>query len=79
MVDKLIVCFFSFLKFCFLVFEVLQRDEQLIACSDLIEFDSYKENTIEGNLSLTIQLTRSFNFNHQSNEDLQKRQRKAQS
>lgn len=62
-----------------MVFEVLQRDEQLIACSDLIEFDSYKENTIEGNLSLTIQLTRSFNFNHQSNEDLQKRQRKAQS
>jgi hypothetical protein len=60
-------------------FKALKSEDQLLASSDLIEFEWYKETKIEGIISITIQLTRHFDIFNETNEDLQKRRRKAQS
>ncbi|CAF3693237.1 unnamed protein product [Adineta steineri] len=57
---------------------ILKSEDQLLASSDLIELEWYKENKIEGLISITIPLTRQFNFFNETNEDLQKRRQKAQ-
>ncbi len=60
-------------------FKALKSEDQLLASSDLIEFEWYKETKIEGFISITIQLTRHFNLFNETNEDLQNRRQKAQS
>ncbi|CAF4163913.1 unnamed protein product, partial [Rotaria sp. Silwood2] len=57
---------------------VLKSEDQLLASSDLIEFEWYKETKTEGIISITISLTRYFNLFSETNDDLQKRRRKAQ-
>ncbi|CAF0858776.1 unnamed protein product [Rotaria sp. Silwood1] len=57
---------------------VLKSEDQILASSDLIEFEWYKETKTEGNISITIPLTRYFNLFSEINDDLQKRRRKAQ-
>lgn len=59
--------------------KALQREDQLLTSSDLIEFDWSKESKLEGMISMTIQLTRNFNLINENNEELQKRRRRAQS
>ena len=75
------ISFSAFLILSYVLFNfiVLRREDQLLASSDLIEFDWYKETKIEGIISITIQLTRHFNLINETNEDLQKRRRKARS
>lgn len=70
--------FFIF-SYVLLYLIVLRREDQLLSSSDLIEFDWHKETKIEGMISITIQLTRYFNLINETNEDLQKRRRKARS
>ncbi len=60
-------------------FKALQREDQLLTSSDLIEFDWYKEVKLEGMISITIQLTRNFNLINENNEELIQRRRRAQS
>jgi hypothetical protein len=62
-----------------LYFKALQREDQLLTSSDLIEFDWYKEVKLEGMISITIQLTRNFNLINENNEELIQRRRRAQS
>jgi hypothetical protein len=69
---------FLFLYLCSFCFKALHREDQILASSDLIEFDWYKETKTEEMISITIQLTRHFNLINETNEDLQKRRRKAQ-
>ncbi|CAF1158075.1 unnamed protein product [Rotaria sordida] len=57
---------------------VLKSEDQLLASSDLIEFEWYKEIKIEGIISITIPLTQYFNLFNEIDDDLQKRRRKAQ-
>jgi hypothetical protein len=61
------------------LFKALKSEDQLIASSDLIEFEWYKEPKMEGLISITVQLTRHFDLYKETNDDLQKRRRKAQS
>jgi hypothetical protein len=68
-------CHLSF----FLHIEVQQSEDQLLAASDLIEFEWFKETKMEGIVFITIPLTRHFNLSDKANDDQQKRRRKAQS
>ncbi|CAF1259842.1 unnamed protein product [Rotaria magnacalcarata] len=56
----------------------LTSEDQLLASSDLIEFEWYKESKTEGIITMTVQLTRYFNVFNETDDDLQKRRRKAQ-
>ncbi|CAF1157747.1 unnamed protein product [Adineta ricciae] len=56
----------------------LKNEDQLLSSSDLIEIQWFKENKIEGFVTITLQLTRHFNRVNQANEDLRKRRRKGQ-
>lgn len=58
--------------------KVLKSEDQLLASSDLIEFEWYKETKIEGTISITVQLTRHFHLFNEADENLQKRRQKAQ-
>ncbi|UJR13257.1 hypothetical protein I4U23_000278 [Adineta vaga] len=58
--------------------QYFQTEDQLLSSSDLIEFEWFKENKIEGMLSITVQFTRHFNLLNQANENLRKRRRKGQ-
>ena len=57
----------------------MKNEDQLLSSSDLIEIQWFKENKIEGFITITVQLTRHFNRVNQTNEDLRKRRRKGQS
>ncbi|CAF1687980.1 unnamed protein product, partial [Rotaria sp. Silwood1] len=57
---------------------VLKSEDQILASSDLIEFEWYKETKTEGIISITIPLTRYFNLFSETNDDLEKRRRQAQ-
>jgi len=69
---------FHFLRYSS-YFQVLQREDQLLASSDLIDFEWFKEAKTEGTISITIQLTRHFNLINQTNEHIKKRRQKSQS
>jgi hypothetical protein len=72
------ICF-QLLGLISFLFKALKSEDQLIASSDLIEFEWYKEPKMEGLISITVQLTRHFDLYKETNDDLQKRRRKAQS
>jgi hypothetical protein len=72
------ICF-QLLDLISCLFKALKSEDQLIASSDLIEFEWYKEPKMEGLISITVQLTRHFDLYKETNDDLQKRRRKAQS
>ena len=56
--------------------KIHSKDCQLISSSDFIEFQWNKQIKRDTNISLTIELTKHFNFIDQKKEDLQKRREK---